>query len=117
MYKIPCTCGSYYIGQTGKTLKKRISQHKYNIDHDNQQSAINLHMRECNFNIDWGKADTLYKNSNYIERNIIESLCIAHRKGSNFNVSHALIRLDPIVEQVFSKQYRIHEVLPQFVGI
>ncbi|CRL06365.1 CLUMA_CG019319, isoform A [Clunio marinus] len=31
IYKIPCECGSCYIGQTTQTLKKRVSQHKTTV--------------------------------------------------------------------------------------
>ena len=28
VYKIPCECGRVYVGETGRTLKQRITEHK-----------------------------------------------------------------------------------------
>jgi len=32
VYKIPCSCGKFYVGRTQQNLKNRLQQHKYAID-------------------------------------------------------------------------------------
>ena len=101
VYKIPCGCNKIYVGQTGKTLGKRISQHKYNVARDDPSSAINIHTKNCNIPISWKNASKLFSSSNFTVRNIIEKACISYTKDSNFNSSPGLYRLDPIVLHIF----------------
>ena len=53
IYKVPCKCGEFYIGQSGKSMEKRIENHKYNIRTNNKSNAICVHSNACNFPIDW----------------------------------------------------------------
>ena len=71
VYKIPCgICNKYYIGQTGKSLEKRISQHKYCIRSADGNNALFNHVDQCNHAIDFDNS-TIYKYvSNIAERNI-----------------------------------------------
>ena len=111
VYEIPCRCNKIYIGQTGKTLEKRISQHKYNVARDDPSSALNIHTKYCNNPINWTNARTLFSSSNYTVRNIIETACISHTKDVNFNSSSGLYRLDPIVLHIFNQQYGFRQLL------
>ena len=111
VYRIPCGCNKMYIGQTGKTLEKRISQHKYNIARDDPSSAVNIHTKNCNFPINWKDSCKLFSSSNFTERNIIETACISHTKDTNFNSSFGLYKLDPIVLHIFYHQYRLKQRL------
>ena len=106
VYKIECGCGKFYIGQTGKTLDLRVSQHKYNVRIDDRKSAITNHTRTCHFPIKWSYAKELYKNSNFIERNLIETAIIQHTKNFNMNTSNGLYNLDNIFLHIFNKQYK-----------
>ena len=51
VYKIPCGCGRFYVGQSGKPLDKKISQQKYNISRNDQRNAINIHTQTRNFSM------------------------------------------------------------------
>ena len=60
VYKIPCKdCHMFYIGQTGKELQTRISQHKYSVRTGQQSSGLFLHQSEYNHRIDWTGAKVL----------------------------------------------------------
>ena len=111
VYRIPCGCEKYYIGQSGKCLQKRISQHKYSVATDQHCNAINCHTRSCNFPIKWSEAEIIYKNRNYIERNLIETACIHHTISNNFNTSTGLFKIDPLFLHIFNKQYKIYDKL------
>jgi predicted GIY-YIG superfamily endonuclease len=44
VYKVPCTCGSCYIGQTQKQLKNRLKEHRYHELRGNiSKSAVAAH--------------------------------------------------------------------------
>ena len=34
VYKIPCSCGTSYIGQTGRTFEERIKEHITDTNHN-----------------------------------------------------------------------------------
>ena len=53
IYNIPCRCGEFYIGQSGKSIEKRILNHKYNVRANNTSNAICVHSNKCNFPMDW----------------------------------------------------------------
>ena len=87
VYKIPCVCSRFYIGQTGKELGKRVDQHKSYVNNNMPNSALNIHHSICNNPIQWNRSSILYKSNNYIERNILESACIEFSKEVNINTS------------------------------
>ena len=112
IYKIPCGCGKFYVGQSGKSLSKRISQHKYNVARDDQQSAINNHTHTCNYPMKWKESKELFSRSDFVERNVMESACIVHTKDMNLNSNLGLFNLDPIVLHIFKQQYKLRDILP-----
>ena len=65
VYMIPCRCKKIYIGQSGKSLEKRINQHKYNVAKDDPRSAINIHFKNCNAAIDWNNAKRIFNRLNF----------------------------------------------------
>ena len=106
VYKIKCSCGRFYIGQTGKCLRKRISQHQYQCQTNVSSNAINAHSRTCNNPIDWNSPSILYKNNNFIERNLIESACINFSNMYNFNTSPGLYKTDPLFYMLLTDSIR-----------
>lgn len=55
IYKIPCQdCNKYYVGQTGRKLNTRISEHRQAIKRHDQASLVSAHMDEQghHFNLD-----------------------------------------------------------------
>ena len=107
IYKIPCECGKYYVGQTGKDVNKRISQHQYCIRRDSPNNAINLHVNQCGSPILWNETQILYKQNNFHLRNILETACINYSMQHNFNTSQGLFKLNPLVSHVIAQQYKI----------
>ena len=110
IYKIPCRCGKFYVGQTGKTIEKRISNHQYNVGTNNTSNAICVHTNSCNFPIDWQLSKILYRNTGFIDRNVIESACIVFSKDRNFNLSPGLYKLDNFVLHNIRRQYKLDDV-------
>ena len=112
VYMIPCQCRRFYIGQTSKSLEKRITQHKYSVATNVDSNAISNHTRHCNFPMDWNKAMNIYSKSDYRERNLLESVCIEYSKKCNFNTSKGLYNTDPLLMHIVNNQYKIKNKIP-----
>jgi len=84
VYKIPCkNCDKNYIGETGRTLKKRIDEHKKDIRIQKSDSGVAEHVRKNNHFFDFKKAKIVYPSNSTIKRHIVESTLIADLKKSN----------------------------------
>ena len=98
IYRIPCLdCDRFYIGQTGKSIKVRITQHKYSVRSGQLSNALFLHFSENNHRIDWKNTYVIKNNNSIIERNIIESCLIKHTFDKNLNISLGLYNLDSFI--------------------
>jgi hypothetical protein len=57
IYKIPCECSKVYIGETGRTLDIRLSEHKKSIiKMDPKISKHAEHVIDTNHRILWNKS-------------------------------------------------------------
>ncbi len=75
VYRIPCTCGKVYIGETGRNLKLRQKEHndccaKCQVD----KSALAKHAWELDHPIKWNNSELLVPVRNYFSRQIRESI-------------------------------------------
>ena len=60
VYRIPCTCGKVYIGETGKDLTTRLNEHKaHGRRGECDKSAIIKHSTDSDHVIDWQKAEII----------------------------------------------------------
>ncbi|CAD6226418.1 GSCOCG00005813001-RA-CDS, partial [Cotesia congregata] len=80
VYRIPCTCGKSYIGQTKQKLKKRINQHindcrPVNINKSNM-TALADHQFESGHDFQFDAAHILDYESHFLKRNISEMFFI-----------------------------------------
>ena len=107
VYRIPCGCNKFYIGQSTKSVEKRITQHKYCIATNQDSSAINKHTKTCFYPILWSDSEILFKNNNFIERNLIETACIQYSKKNNINTCNGLFKTDPVFLHVIKNQYKL----------
>ena len=78
VYRINCkSCNKFYIGETGRTLGKRLDEHKKLTS-----SAICEHLSDTGHTIDWENTKILYKEDHPIKRKIKESIAIKKHKPS-----------------------------------
>ena len=57
VYEIPCCdCDQVYVGETGRTMKKRISEHKQAVRHFDDRNGIAVHAFQYDHQIDWENA-------------------------------------------------------------
>ena len=95
IYSIPCgVCPKSYFGETGRTLEKRLSEHKRDFRFAKEYSACFIHSRDEGHNINWNEAKLIHKSSNSFERKMLESLLI--RIKPNFNMSGGQWGLDEL---------------------
>ena len=60
MYKIKCAdCSATYIGETGRNLKIRLTEHKPATKNGHKTNHIAEHHRQTKHNIDWDSAECL----------------------------------------------------------
>ena len=98
IYKIPCNvCDKFYIGETGRTLKERVKEHKSYITKADSTKSVFNHMSSFDHNINFNNATELLFSSTYFERNFIESFLIEFSKNSNFNIQSGKYSLDPLI--------------------
>ena len=98
IYKIPCKdCSDFYIGQTSKSLTKRVQQHKYCVRSLNDNNALFLHSVDSSHAINWENSNKVVRCNDYTKRIIMESALIKLTWGSNFNTSHGIVKLDNII--------------------
>lgn len=85
IYKINCkNCNGVYFGETGRSLDKRIIEHKKDIVNINTNNALCNHIINSNHSIDFHNVKVLHNISNARHRRIIESAYISVN-DNNFN--------------------------------
>ena len=110
VYSIPCNrCNKVYLGQTGKTCCKRITQHRYNVRTANESSGIFIHVRDEGHEINWKDTKTLYKSNNVVERLIIESCLID--EIPNMNLNPGFYKVDNIMKHILLKYPSVKKAL------
>ena len=74
VYKIKCSdCQASYIGETGRNLKTRLTEHKRATRNGDVNNYIAEHHRLTNHTIDWDSAQCVTYSTNYFQRLTLES--------------------------------------------
>jgi len=83
VYKIKCCdCDASYVGQTGRQMKTRISEHKNHINRNTPaHSVITDHRLHRGHNFDWGGVEVLDVERNYNKRLVSEMINIKCQKN------------------------------------
>ena len=75
IYKIKCNeCNHVYIGETGKELYKRVSEHKLAVRRGDNLSAIYHHISETGHSMNWDHTEVLAQQNTAEKRRILESM-------------------------------------------
>jgi predicted GIY-YIG superfamily endonuclease len=84
VYKINCkSCDASYVGQTGRQLHTRISEHKNQIRHNTtNHSVITEHRLNYNHDFAWDEVEILDTEPFYNKRLMSEMLFIKRQKNS-----------------------------------
>ena len=74
VYKIKCSdCQASYIGETGRNLNTRLTEHKRATRNGDANNHIAVHHQRTNHNIDWDSAQCLTYSTNYFQRLTLKS--------------------------------------------
>ena len=74
VYKIKCSdCQASYIGETGRILNRRLTEHKQATRNGDANNHIAVHHQLTNHNIDWDSTQCLTYSTNYFQRLTLES--------------------------------------------
>ena len=76
VYRIPCKCGSVYIGETVRQLKTCITKHKKAVINANPKNAIAVHVWNTGHNIQWSETSDIDCEENGYRRRIKKALYI-----------------------------------------
>jgi len=72
--KIKCSdCQASYIGETGRNLNMRLTEHKRATRNGDANNHIAAHHQLTNHNIDWDSAQCLTYSTNYFQRLTLQS--------------------------------------------
>ena len=70
IYSIPCECGALYIGETGRTLKIRLTEHQRAVRIRNSNNGIAVHAMETHHKIKWEEARVILKEPHLTRRKV-----------------------------------------------
>ena len=88
---IPCECGRVYVGETGRTLKQRITEHKRAVKNADSNSGLAVHVAGTGHTIHWDEAEVVCREEQWTKRKIIESLTIkAHANNLNLDTGASI---------------------------
>lgn len=99
VYKIPCSgCNLAYYGETKKTLKDRMNQHRADVRHHRTSNSLVVHIEKCGKLPDWTNSTILASDLKRSERRAIESAYIQTSK--NMNCREGSVKLAEMASQI-----------------
>lgn len=72
VYKVPFSCGRFYVGQTGRCINQRLLEHKRSLT-GGSPSNLSLHCRDCKCTPKFDECAVLYRHRNEETRLMIEA--------------------------------------------
>ena len=81
IYQIPCSsCPAVYTGETGRTLKVRMAEHKRAVRMGDVNNGLAVHSLKTGHPIEWSQARVVEREENWYRRRIKEALKIQQRQ-------------------------------------
>ena len=98
IYSIPCSgCDREYIGQTSRSLKERLNEHRRALKHNDLNNALVTHRNSSNHNFSFKKAHAIKHIHSPQKRKLIESALISQhntiqQKSGSYTLAKPLIK-------------------------
>ena len=90
IYQIPCgDCDQLYIGESKRTLKIRMAEHKRAVLRSDPNNGIAVHVAKSEHRINWTEAKVVKSVQGYWERRTIEAIKMK-KSGSTMNLDQGL---------------------------
>ena len=82
VYEVPCMdCEQVYIGETGRTMQKRVTEHKTAVRKYDKNNGIEVHAWRADHRIDWEAARVRARAPQYWKRMVVEALQIQQQRS------------------------------------
>ena len=86
VYRIPCLdCETVYIGETRRTLQKRLVEHKYAVKKGDRKNGIAVHAWDKEHRINWEGAEVIGTEPHLFRRKLLEAIWI-YKSRDNTNL-------------------------------
>ena len=83
VYQVPCKdCGKLYTGDSKRTLKVRLAEHKRAVQKSAVNNRIAVHVANTNHSIDWANTKVVKTVPGYWERRTAEAILIKKSQES-----------------------------------
>ena len=83
VYKLDCTCGSSYVGETKKHVSTRVREHQRDVFNGNwEPSGATHHSKTCEGTFNWDADVTIAVENNFRRRKVRESLEIRRHQAT-----------------------------------
>ena len=82
-------CEQVYIGETGRTMQKRVTEHKTAVRKYDKNNGIAVHAWKADHRINWEAARVRARAPQYWKRRVAEALQI-HKQSSRMNLDCGL---------------------------
>ena len=106
VYYVPCKdCDSKYFGETGRSLKVRIGEHKRACRLGSENNMIAKHSWDNDHRINWEESKIIYKESNIGKRRVVEGALIG--LCNTFKNNKAFTQEDSITNWLVCKSVNI----------
>ena len=91
VYEIPCKdCPEVYVGETKRTLKVRLSEHKQAVKRGDPKNGIAVHAHKTNHCINWDGATVQRRAEGFWQRRTVEAIQIK-KATPNMNLGSGLL--------------------------
>ncbi|XP_018366339.1 PREDICTED: uncharacterized protein LOC108763331 [Trachymyrmex cornetzi] len=98
-----CDYDASYVGQTGRKLKTRISEHKKHINSTtSSKSVITDHRLQCEHDFDWENIEVLDTEGFYNKRLVSEMIHIKRQKNG-LNLQNDTVALNQVYMELIDK--------------
>ena len=95
VYEVPCNdCDHVCIGETGRTLEKRLKEHRSAVKKNDRKNGIAVHAWDTGHQVKWESASVKEVETNLSNRRIMEALHI-QRTPYTTNLDCGL-NIDPV---------------------
>ena len=84
VYEVPCRdCNRTYIGETGRSLQERLTEHRYAVQTANMNNGIAAHTWNQQHQVNWDSAKVKMFEQHLWKRKVLEAICIKETRENN----------------------------------
>ena len=84
VYNICCSdCDFTYVGETGRTVEERVSEHRRAVKNFEERSELAMHVAETGHGVDWAGVSVIDRERDYFKRGFKEAWWTSVFRGGN----------------------------------